>query len=171
MIALEYAKSLFELASISTINQIDEELAIICQALEDNPDAMKIFTYPNISSKNKKEIVNKITVNCNELLIRFLYVLVDNDRFSNIQEIKDEFHKLVINQASVIEVVVTSAKELTEEQMKKIKSVLLDRFNGKEIKINNIVDANVIGGFKAVALGEQIDLTIKNKLDTLKASL
>ena len=171
MIALEYAKSLFELASISNLQAIDAEFEVICKALEENPDAMKVFTYPNISAEKKKDFIKSITNDCDELLKRFLFVLVDNNRFELIYEIYEQYHRLVINQNNAVDVVVTSATALSNAQIEKLTKLLSNRFKGSKININNIVDANVIGGFKAVANGEQIDVTLKSKLESLKASL
>ncbi len=171
MIALEYAKSLFELANQTSLKELDENLGTICIALDENPDAIKLFTYPNISKKNKKEILNNISFNSNDLLTRFLYVLIDNDRFDLIYEIKDEFHKLVSNDSKVLDVVITSAKLLNNEQLKQIEKLLSSRYEGKKININNIIDENIIGGIKTVVDGKQIDLTIRTKLNTLKSLL
>ena len=55
MIAEEYAKALFGLSANDKLKDIDDDLHIICQALDENPDAIKVLTYPNISINNKKE--------------------------------------------------------------------------------------------------------------------
>lgn len=171
MIALEYAKSLFELAHISEISEIDECLYVICKAFKENEDALKVLTYPNISKKNKKEFIKNIVNKCNDLLLRFFYVLIDNDKFELIYEINHEFHKLVTSKTDTVIIELTTAVELNDNQINNIKKILKKQYEGKEIEIKNIIDANVLGGFKAISDGKQIDLTLSSKLDSLKASL
>ena len=171
MIAEEYAKALFGLSANDKLKDIDDDLHIICQALDENPDAIKVLTYPNISINNKKELINNITKNVDELLKRFLYVLVDNDRFGYLNEISEEFHKMVTYKSDIALVEVTSMKKLNEDQLEQLTNLLKKRLNVKNIKINNIVDEKIIGGIKCVHDGQIIDLSIKNKLETLKSSL
>lgn len=170
MIAQEYAKALFELAS-DNAERIDEELSIICDAFSENPDSIKVLEAPNIKESNKKEIINSITAECNELLRRFLLVLVDNDRYASIFDIKNEYHDLVSNKKKVVEVDVTSKNNLSNDQIKTLKKTLSPKFGGSEIVINNIVDSALIGGIKVVAEGKLIDLSIRGKISSLKESL
>ncbi len=171
MVGNEYAKALFELADINALTQLDDELNVLCLALDQNPDAIKVLTYPNISLSKKKDLVKTITANCNELLTRFLYVILDNDRFDQIKDIRNEFHKLVSNQSETVDVSVTSSTKLTEAQISKLSKTLSSKYEGRKININNIVDENLIGGIKVIANGECVDLSLKTKLSTLKASL
>jgi len=171
MVGNEYAKALFELAEINALTQLDDELNVLCLALDQNPDAMKVLTYPNISLTKKKELIKNITVNCNELLVRFLYVVLDNNRFDEIKDIRNEFHKLVSNQSETVDVSVTSSTKLTDAQISKLSKTLSSRYEGRKININNIVDANLIGGVKVVANGECVDLSLSSKITSLKASL
>ena len=116
-------------------------------------------------------LIINITKNVDELLKRFLYVLVDNDRFGYLNEISEEFHKMVTYKSDIALVEVTSMKKLNEDQLEQLTNLLKKRLNVKNIKINNIVDEKIIGGIKCVHDGQIIDLSIKNKLETLKSSL
>lgn len=171
MIALEYAKALFELINSENAERIDNELQILCDAFNENPDAIKVLSAPNIAQKEKKNIVSSISHDMDELLQRFLLVLIDNDRIDTIYEIKKEFKSLISKERKKVEVSVISKKKLTNIQSENIKKALSPRFGDCEIIINNIVDNSLIGGFKCISNGELIDLTIRGKLNGLKQTL
>lgn len=168
MIANEYAKALFELTTSENAERIDDELKALCDAFAENEDAIKVLSAPNISSENKKKIIESVSKDMDELLKRFLLVLNDNQRFEIINEISNEYHSLVSNQKKMVEVEITSQKALSNDQVKKLKKVLSSKFDGSEIIIKNIVDEALIGGLKCVAAGQLIDLSIRGKIDELK---
>lgn len=171
MIADEYSKALFELVDKKDLKDVYNELSIICEALDLNPDAKKVLTYPNISLKNKKDIIKEVTKDCNSILTNFFYVLLDNDEFKLIDEIKESFKSLATNLDNICDVLVTSSKKLNDEQISTITNLLKQKVGNKKININNIVDETLIGGLICKYNGEIIDLSIKTKLDILKSSL
>lgn len=171
MIVDEYAKALYDLTNKDRLKEVDEELDIILQALDLNPDAKKIFTYPNISVLNKHEMIGEIAKDCDDTLKRFLYVLIDNNEFKNIKDIYKAFHNLVVNIDNVCDVLVKSAKKLTKEQLSNVEKLLKLKLGDKKINIENIVDESLIGGIKCEYKGHVIDLSAKAKLESLKASL
>lgn len=171
MIAYEYAKALFELTTSENAERIDNELQILCDAFKENPDAIKVLSAPNITSKEKKNIISSISKDMDELLQRFLLVLIDNERIEAVYDIRNEYKLLISNENKKIEISVISKKKLNKEQIESIKNALSPRFGEREIIINNIVDNSLIGGFKCIANGELIDLTIRGKLNGLKQTL
>lgn len=171
MIADEYAKALFELTTSENAERIDEELKVLCDAFAENPDVLKVLDAPNITSNDKKKMIESLSNDMDELLKRFLLVLVDNQRFDYIAKISEAFHDMVADKKRIIEVEVISRMALNETQEKSLKKALSPKLGGNEIVIKNIVDEGVIGGLKCIADGQCIDLSIKGKLSSLKESL
>lgn len=166
MVEHEYAKALFELASDSK-EEILEELNIFVKALDENQEIYQIFDAPNINNKDKKNIITKTTKGFNDTLIRFLYVLVDNQRINDIKTILDEYNVLLNNSVKTIDVNVTSKSELDNEQLKKLNDLLSHKLERK-VNIINIVDNNLIGGIKCEYDGKLIDLSVRGKLNQIK---
>ena len=67
-------------------------------------------------------------------------------------------------------VVVSSAFELEESQLDKIKLAMQKRLDA-EIVISASIDASLIGGMKISYEDQVIDLSLKNKLESLKSQL
>ncbi len=171
MIALEYAKALFELSQPEEAERVYNELGLLCDAFEENPDAIKVLKAPNISTKEKKKFISNISNDMCDVLKRFLLVLIDNDRYEYILKIKDKYHELLSNKIEIVDIDVISHEKLDNDQIKKITAALKKKYAGKEIVINNIVDNNLLGGYKIIANGKCIDLSIKGKFSNLKKQL
>ncbi len=169
MVEAEYAKALFELASTNK-EEIKEELEVFVNALDSNKEIYQIFDAPNISNKDKKDIITKITKGFNDTLVRFLYVLVDNERMLNIKEITEEYKLLLNDSLKAIDVNVTSKEALDDIQKDKLNNLLSDKL-GRKVNIINIVDNNLIGGIKCEYDGKLIDLSVRGKLNQIKSLL
>lgn len=172
MIAFEYAKAIFELASENNKHEvINDNFSLFLKLIRDNPDYLKILTFPNISIENKKESIKKTLIGFDELFINFLFVLIDKHRLSVVEEIGQEYARLERQINNVTKVDVYSAQKLTKEETKLIHAKLESLIEGQEILINNVVDSSLIGGIKAVYDGKEIDFSLSKKLTDLKKSL
>ena len=67
-------------------------------------------------------------------------------------------------------VVVSSAFELESDQLEKIKLAMQKRL-GADIIITSAVDKTLIGGMKISYEDQVIDLSLKNKLESLRTQL
>lgn len=172
MIASEYAQALFELANKEKkMDVIYEQFRAYKRAVYDNIEFIKMMDSPALSKKTKKTIIDKTSAGMNETFIHFLYVLVDNKRMNQIISIYYEFKRMVQNKNKVLKVEVFSAQVLDRESLKLISKKLQERYAGKQIKIKNYIEPSLIGGIQVVCDGESIDMSLKNKLNQLKAQL
>ncbi len=169
MIEAEYSKALFELAS-DNAKEILDELDVLIKAMDENPDVYQILEAPTISDTKKKDIIKNISKDMSDVLIRFLYVLIDNKRFNKIKGIREEYSLLVNSSIKVIDVLVTSKVALNKEQKNKLESLLASKLS-KKVNIINVVDESLIGGIKCEYEGKLIDLTVRGKLNQIKSLL
>lgn len=172
MVSKEYSKALYELADTNNfIDEINENLKSFILLLNENPDFIKVLTYPKISNQDKKKTIKDTLLNFNDLFITFLYVLIDNNRINEIKDIASDYQRMVNESKGIYDVLVYSAKKLDANQIEATKLSLIKLLNAKSININNMVDESLIGGIKAFYDGKTFDLSINNKLNSLKNSL
>lgn len=172
MLAKEYATAIFELASSNNVlAEIEKEFNTLILAINENEDFMKVLTYPRISVKQKKECIKNVCQNMNDTFVDFLYVLVDNNRIGMIREIHQEFTNLINEKNNMLVVDVVSASKLNDTQLKLLNEKLSEYYGGKHISINPLVDETLIGGIKVIANGKSIDLSLNNKLQSLKDNI
>ena len=91
----------------------------------------------------------------------------ESKRISLIPQISKEYKKLLSGTKGSNDVVVTSAFELTDEQLNKITTSLVGRY-GDSLNIEQLVDISLIGGFSIKCGDEVTDYSIKGKLEKLK---
>ncbi len=166
-IAFQYAEALFGLAKdASQIEDVLTEFKVV-QASFDHK-IYQFLVHPKIKKQDKKAIISKY-VN-NDLLLRFIYVLIDNSRIESLNDVLDEFEKLIDNQNKTMRVQVYSHKLLSPGQSKQLVENLAKKHNRK-IKLENIVDKSIVGGLRIEFEGMVLDETINNYLSSLKANL
>ena len=172
MIAYEYANALFELATKENKHEIvRDEYSLFLKLIKDNPDFLKVLTFPNIVKDEKKECIKKTLIGFDELILNFFYVLIDNNRMDMVEEIGQEFAKMERAFNNVTKVDVYTAVKLTSDELKEVESKLSNIITDTKILINNIEDPSLIGGMKAVYDGKEIDFSLNKKLNDLKKNL
>ena len=172
MIAEEYAKALFELADSNNKHEIvSDEYSLFLKLIKDNPDFLKILTFPNIIKEEKKNVLKNTLKGFDELVIDFFYVLIDNNRMNIVEEIGQEFAKMERQYNNVTKVDVYTAKKLNSEELKEVENKLSNIIKDTKILINNIEDPSLIGGMKAMYEGKELDFSLNKKLSDLRNNL
>ncbi len=171
MLEHEYAKAIFELAIEQGLTlEVKKELDAINELLNDN-DFNRFMNSLSIKIEDKKKVIQKSLNDFSELTIDFICVLLDNRRFNLFVDINKEFNKILLEKSNNIKVKLYSTKALSDLQIERLKPSIINRLNNKNIIIENIVDESLIGGIVIYANDEKIDLSTKNSLEKLKASL
>jgi|SRR5690625_2515924 len=100
----------------------------------------------------------------------FIALLADNGRLAVLPEIAGMFEDLRAEDERVVLATVTSAAELPEAEVEKIRAALARRF-GREVKVETAVDEGLIGGAVISAGDVVIDGSLKGKLGRLQSAL
>ena len=101
---------------------------------------------------------------------RFLTLLAEGRRLQQLPEISGLFEQLRAEAEHVVKATVTSAAELSGEELDKIKAALRKRF-GRDVEVSTAVDASLIGGAVIDAGDVVIDGSLKGKLSRLQTAL
>lgn len=171
MIEYEYAKAIYELAVEEDKEKIFNEcFKALLESLK-SKEFMDILTSPFINKLEKKKIINNVYNSFDDTFINFMLVIIDHNRFSYIKQIYNEYNKLILNEHNILRAQIISAKKLDNNQLKHYVEVLSNRYENKQIELENIIDEKIIGGIQLVCNGESIDISLKNSLDKLKKSI
>ena len=166
-----YAEAIFEIAEQD--NSVDswiKDLALISTSFQDNLIQALIDT-PDISQREKAEkFVSIFEGEVSAKTINFLKTLGQANRLKILDNIILNFLELVAKKRNQKNVVVSSAFELELDQLEKIKLAMQKRL-GADIIITSAVDKTLIGGMKISYEDQVIDLSLKNKLESLKTQL
>lgn len=172
LVCKRYAEALFEVAQEdNNLQQIREELDFLKTCLKENQDFEKLLNTPLVNSNEKKEILTNIFKDqFSKEVMNFLYILIDKGRIKYIHDIIREFNTMADISKNIVEGVAITAVPLEEASLLKLQ-VQLSMASGKNVRLKNEVDREVVGGV-LVKIGDKvIDGTLKNRLGHLKQQL
>ena len=92
-VGLQYAKAIFDLACEKKLEDLYfENLKLINNLVNSDENVLKIFSHPSINKDEKKLIIkNVLEQRVLDEFLHFLYVLIDNDRFVDLNDIVDSY--------------------------------------------------------------------------------
>jgi F-type H+-transporting ATPase subunit delta len=97
-------------------------------------------------------------------------VIGQANRLKLLEKVLENFKSLVALEKKQKNVTVASSYSLEQDQIERIKLALQKR-TGSEINVSAEIDKSLIGGIKISYEDQVIDLSLKNKLEALKAQL
>lgn len=169
-VARPYAKAAFEYAlSQGKLAEWSKMLAAAAQAVSE-PAVQSVLSNPAVSQEQKAGIVIDICADLDENGKNFVQTLGEVGRLVLFPQIAEQFDTLKAEQEQTVEVEITSAYELTNEQQTKLAQSLQKRLN-REIKIQTQVDKSLIGGVLIHAGDTVIDGSVRGKLAKLAESM
>lgn len=172
LLATVYSKALFNLeASEEVLNERLYALIRFQKLLKENKEVRRFFFSPDIPLLKKQEIVEKgLSKTQDKIFINFLKVLLDKGHIKDLVEITDSYKELVYQKMNIIEAKIKTPFSLDENEKKKIKESLENKFK-KEIQLNEVIDPDLIGGFTLLVNNQLMDFSLSGKLNKLKEDL
>lgn len=171
-VASKYSRALFELGKDhDNLLELKDNLAEFWQLVLENEDLNKVLFHQRIMPKEKKNIFEKIFAEeLDQDILHFLFILIDKRREFFVESIIKEFDKLVDGAESILHVEVTSAVELNDSILDKLKAKL-DSLLDYNIQIKNNVDEEIIAGIVLKIEDYIIDGSLRYELNSLKQKL
>ncbi|NSM56509.1 ATP synthase F1 subunit delta [Wolbachia endosymbiont of Atemnus politus] len=159
-----YARALFYVSE-NKLGIIRKEVEFLLAFFKNQRDIFICLSHPMVSLAHKKKAILSINEDLSENLVKFIMVIFTNRRSSLLILILEKFLNLVRESKSELEITIKSAKALKKSDIKIITESL--SFLGKIIKVNNVVDPSILGGFIVKYGFNLIDASLKSYLDRL----
>lgn len=172
MVAKRYALALLQIAKeTQTLEVMQEELRVVKEVVQFNPEIKVILNSSKLSIEKKKEIIKTVFSSVNVNVLNTLLILIDRHREDHIVDVANEFLELANNEMGIAEAKVYSTRELSDAEREAISTVFAAKVGKKSLKIENIVDSNLLGGIR-LRIGNRIyDGSLRGKLDRLERKL
>jgi len=168
-----YSRALFELASENnSINDIEIQVSAILGLIDKSKDFKDFIKDPTNKIEDQLKVINTISnqFKFNELLKKFIGLLVSKRRFFYVEKILNDFLSICSNARDEIQAELSAAKNLNENEINNIKNELSSTF-GSNIKLNHKYDPSLIGGLIIKVGSTMIDTSIKNKLQQIEKKM
>ncbi|MCR5265517.1 MAG: ATP synthase F1 subunit delta [Cyanobacteria bacterium RUI128] len=172
LVAKRYAKALLELSNERlTKEQILSEISDASKSLDGSEDLKKVMSSPVIPSSEKNKVLIKVFENnVSEIVLNFLRLLVDKDRFSILKSIVSEYRDEINRLNNMLDIKVTSAIDLNENEKAMIKVKLKSILN-KDIELDWATDSSIIGGLVFEAGDNIVDNSLRYKLQEISRNI
>ena len=168
--ANRYSLALYELAvEADILSEIENHSSSILNLVATSEDFRSFIKDPTNNKEVQLTALNKISekYKLNELLTKFLGFLITKRRFFYVDKILNSLVETCSIKRGELKAELTSAKELTENEVSNIKEELTKNFSSK-IKLNYKHDPSLIGGLIVQVGSTMVDTSIKNKLQKIE---
>ena len=165
-----YSLALYELAiEADAITEVEKHSSSIIQLILVNEDFRSLIKDPTNKKEDLLNTLSKIyeKYKLNELLTKFLSFLISKRRFFYVDKILKSFVETCSIKRGELKAELTSAKDLTDNEVNNIKEELTKNFSSK-IKLNYKHDSSLIGGLIVQVGSTMVDTSIKNKLQQIE---
>ncbi|WP_349408825.1 F0F1 ATP synthase subunit delta [Pseudalkalibacillus sp. SCS-8] len=172
-VAKRYAAALFDVVKEKhSLDQVEKELRGVQAVFEENEKLLTIMNHPKISADDKKSLLSKILGSqLSEPVHNTILLMVDRKREAMIPSMVDQYILLANEERGVADATIYSVRLLTEEEKQSISKTFSERINVNELRVENVIDQDLIGGIK-VKIGNRIfDGSVNGKLNRIQRQL
>lgn len=173
LVSKTYGEALFELAvEENKIDVFQDEVLGVKSILEENTEFNELMKHPKVVKEEKVQIMrNVFKGRITEELLGFLTLIIEKDRYSNIDAILDYFIDKVKEEKGIGVAYVTTAITLTDVQKKQVEKKLLETTPYKAMELHFAEEQSLIGGM-VIRIGDRVvDSSIATKISELQRDL
>jgi F-type H+-transporting ATPase subunit delta len=166
-----YANALFEAAKEKgRLDLAREQLREFLRAVEEMPALRALLQNPEIDTRQRTGALRAVLADADELVRNFLLLVTEKGRAHELPEILVEFEALVAREEGILDVELTTAVELSDDEARSI----LDRIGSvseRKLRATRKVDPRLIGGFVLHAGSHRVDASVRARLERLRRQL
>jgi len=164
-----YAKALFDFAQEKgQIEEVNRDLALIKETLKGNGEMQAVLNSPVIPPAKKHTLFASVFQSMvSETTFLFLDVIIRKKREPALATICDEFVKFYNDFHHIKTVKLTSAMPLSADLVENIRAMLAEQTK-QTILIEQVVQPDIIGGFRLKMDDNYLDASIIAKLNRLR---
>ncbi|HLO19514.1 MAG TPA: F0F1 ATP synthase subunit delta [Sphingomicrobium sp.] len=172
-LAGRYASALFDLARDERqIESVGKSLESLSQALVDSKDFNELVTSPLVSREEAGKAFAALApqLSLDPVTTNFLGVLARNGRKGQLRAVIRAFRRLDAEHRGEATAEVVTARALNDDQLAQLKQQLRARA-GRDVNIDATVDPSLLGGIVVKLGSQQIDASIRTKLNRLAQAM
>ncbi|MBA2569029.1 MAG: ATP synthase F1 subunit delta [Actinobacteria bacterium] len=171
VVSRTYAQAFFDAAKEKgSLDVVREELDDFVATLHEVPELDALLRNPQLSPATKSEVLDKLTADSDELVRNFLRVIADRGRGGQIEEIVREFDGLYAAEQQVLNVELTTAYDLSDDDAREIVGQI-EQASGRTVEARRTVDPDLIGGIVLKAGSLRVDSSVRGRLNRLRREL
>jgi F-type H+-transporting ATPase subunit delta len=170
-IGVRYAKALFQTAAENKLTEdVMADIRLLDENLKNN-DFREVLESPVVKISQKKDLIKTVfRPVINDLTYRFIILVLENKRESYLESILRNYSKTFRDHKGVKRAEIVISSEINEDTRKQFVGILEKTF-GSDIELEEVVDADIIGGFILKVEDEQYDASVLSALAKMRKQL
>ena len=167
-----YGESLYELAKDENLTKlIGEQLAVLQTSFQQEPDFIRLLSSPNLTKAERCQILDDSFRGKGEpYLLNFLKILTEKGYMRHFFDCCKAYEESYNRDNGILPVTAITAVPLNPAQAEKLTAKLC-QITGKQVKLLNRVDPEVLGGVRLDYDGKRLDDTVSHRLDAIRNHL
>lgn len=166
-----YARALYEAAEErGRLDTVREQLGDFLAALRQVDELRELLANPELDSRAKVSVLEAIAGDADELVLNFLRLAVEKGRGAELEQIIEELEAMAAAREGRLQVELTTAYELTDEEAQSIVKKIEDA-SGRPVEATRRVDPGLIGGLVLQAGSLRLDASVRGRLERLRHAL
>jgi F-type H+-transporting ATPase subunit delta len=157
--------------TIEEASKYKQQLDDCVTMFQENANLYSALSSSWVGFKDKEKILNDFAsqMELDEKVTRFIRIIIKNKRIDQFGSILETFGEMLDEMLNIKTIGVITPSTLSEEDNSFIKTQL-SQLSGKDIKVENTVDPEILGGLKLILDGKVYDNSISSKLNSIKKS-
>jgi F-type H+-transporting ATPase subunit delta len=139
---------------------VREALGDFAAAIAETPELRAVLKNPQIDTAAKAGILADLAGDDDPLFRNFLLVVAEKGRAGELEEIAAEFERLMAREERRLDVELTTARELTDDEAREILEQI-ERAAGRKVEATRSVDPALLGGIVLQAGSYRADASIR----------
>ncbi|HVC87442.1 MAG TPA: ATP synthase F1 subunit delta [Gaiellaceae bacterium] len=166
-----YARAVFEAAQASgSLDAVYAQLDELRDAFAAAPDLEALLENPEVDSRVKGDVLVRLAEGSDEVVVNFLRLVAEKGRAGEVGEIVAELAVLVAAENRVLDVELTTAHELSDDEFGRILG-RIESASGRKVQAERKVDPDLIGGIVLQAGSMRLDASVRGRLERLRNDL
>lgn len=171
-LASRYARAIGELAhEADALERVEGELARLADAMRSDDQFRLVIENDRVPLATKQDLLLRVAGEEHHRLTGlFIRLVVQKRRAAYLDQMYEAFVAFANTIRGVVEVEISSATALHDDEVSGLANSL-GKYTGKQVRIANVVDPDIMGGIIARVGDLVIDGSVRQRLERLKETL
>ena len=165
-----YAEAAYKIA-VET-NELDmwtDNLSILSRTIISG-DVKAIIASPKIDSNKTLDFLNSFLTKENQMFSKFISIMIENKKVYFLDEVYRLFSEMILDEQNITIAEVETAYPLTDHQKNLLVKNLGKQYD-KKIKIDEVINKELLAGIKISINNEVTDYSVRYKLNSMKEQI
>jgi F-type H+-transporting ATPase subunit delta len=151
---------------------VQAQLGALRDAVSSVGELQQLLENPEVDSRVKEDVLARIagSGDADEIVVNFVKLVAEKGRAAELAEIAEEFDALVAREQRILDVELTTAHELSDEEFGRILG-RIEAASGRTVQAERKVDPDLIGGLVLQAGSMRLDASVRGRLQRLRHEL